>query len=120
MPDLVTDAQNKCGGDGRPDSIMSLVSSAFCEDLFFVTKQTPLDNMSSKLFNIILHSIATGIQYDDGLETCEDELEELRVKLLGDAELTTPHLCTWQLLKTFDTMHLWDQLFVVVGNSSHN
>lgn len=94
----------------RTSDIMSnMMSKCYIDHLYFVTKQMPLDNIPSKLFNVMAHMIATGLEFDDDL--LDDEpLENLRIKLLEDS---LSMLCTYDLLKLYDITGFCNQLFIV-------
>jgi hypothetical protein len=69
----------------------------------------PLDNIPSKLFNVITHIIAIGLEFDDDL-TEDEPLEKLRTQLLGESSSV---LCTSHLLKIYDVTESYDQIFIV-------
>ncbi|CAE7726859.1 unnamed protein product, partial [Symbiodinium microadriaticum] len=96
----------------QTDSMLQLISTSYCKHLFFVTQHTSLDNVPSKLFNIILHRIATGTQFDDELSS-DEAIEDLRRQLLRHEEEANLSICTSQLLKIFDILKLYDQVLVV-------
>ena len=103
--DLRREIEHRGAGD-----VTALLSKegTFCKDLYFVTKNMPLDNVPSKAFSILLHRIATGEEFDEDLSR-DEPLEALRVAMTADRQLTS----TSQMLKMFLVLGLYNQVIVV-------
>lgn len=85
----------------------------YAADLYFITRDSGYDNLTSKDTNLIIHRLASDLEFDDNLSD-EEPLNNLRVAMLSHSprELTTS-----EVLELFEVAGLPNQI-IVIGNSS--
>lgn len=101
--------ENRLDNEGVTNAIRSSPCSLFVEDLYFVTKDGPLDSLHSKAMSWALNRISLDTVYDAELSDT-NAVENLRLLL----ESRYPHLIsTSDLICMYSSSNLTDQLFVV-------
>ena len=91
--------------------MITLTSGVCCyaHDLFFVTRDAPFDNLSSKDFNVITHHLTSDIEFDDNLSD-ENAIENLRLSIISSRP---NEYSTADVLHLLDSLKLYDQIIVI-------
>ena len=100
-------SQNNNDNDNNNKSILN-ECNLFIDDLYFITKPSDIDGMSSKISSLALNTIAKNEEYDSSLET--SSLEILRLSLLEKLPI---QLSTIEYLKILKEYNYSNQLLLV-------
>ena len=84
----------------------------FAEDLYFVTKNMALDNITSGENNFTAHSLSSRLEYDEEFSNNE-AYEKLRQLLLEKFQINHERITVSSLLNMYRRYRLNSQLYVI-------